>query len=379
MDKNYLVVSMYQNGIGYSKIAKILNITTLEVNRILDNNGIKRTDSKTSLRDNEICNSYLRGKQISQIAKELSINRHTVTAVLKKYGVYLAVRGAGSEQQKLKRDEEIVRLYKSGMSLRQTAEKIGVCPGTVRKVVKAAGEVLRPQHMEGHGLGTKKNRGHRKHIFDESFFHAIDTEEKAYWLGFLYADGYVGYDGVVALALQEADLDRIQAFQKAIQADDTQIKYSSLTKSYKITVNSIEMSTDLANKGCFQRKSLLLKFPTNEQVPENLIHHFMRGYFDGDGCISISGEREDPEFSILGTPEFLDGFELRIQKATNDFSPHKRIRKDDWNRQTESLIRGGNCKIEDIRDFLYKDATVYMNRKKEKFDKVQHRRPRAKS
>ena len=46
------------------------------------------------------------------------------------------------------------------------------------------------------------------------------------------------------------------------------------------------MFNDLIKQGCVPNKSLILTFPNKHQVPKNLINHFIRGYFDGDGSIS---------------------------------------------------------------------------------------------
>ena len=52
---------------------------------------------------------------------------------------------------------------------------------------------------------------------------------------------------------------------------------------YKICVCGTKIHHDLEKHGCVENKSLILQFPTT--VPEELMHHFIRGYFDGDGCI----------------------------------------------------------------------------------------------
>ena len=68
---------------------------------------------------------------------------------------------------------------------------------------------------------------------------------------------------------------------------------------------SKEMATDLAKAGCYNKKSLTLKFPTEEQVPSKLIRHFLRGYVDGDGCLCCTEKTK--QFSITGTEDFFKG------------------------------------------------------------------------
>lgn len=119
------------------------------------------------------------------------------------------------------------------------------------------------------------------------------------------------------------------------------------------------MVQDLIVHGCFQNKSLELKFPTVEQVPSHLIHHFMRGYFDGDGCISTSRQGKDLRFEVLGTYEFLTMYEQTL--GVNIKEP----------KQTKSqafiVQHGGNQQVKKIYEYLYKDATIYLERKRNIF------------
>lgn len=77
------------------------------------------------------------------------------------------------------------------------------------------------------------------------------------------------------------------------------------------------MHSDLIKLGCFPKKSLKLKFPTEEQVPNYLINHFMRGYFDGDGNIYISEDKKKFRFSILGTKNFTSEYQKKIMSLCN--------------------------------------------------------------
>lgn len=194
-------------------------------------------------------------------------------------------------------------MYKQGKNLNEISQETSINRSTVYKILKDLKVTMRPQHQVGHSKNTTKNR---KYHFNLDFFETIDTEEKAYWLGFLYADGYVSHTGYIRIALQEQDLEHIKKFRTAIEANEVTIKHNQKTKSYSIDCCSIKMARDLAKKGCFQNKSLTLTFPIEDIVPNHLIHHFMRGYFDGDGCISGT---KTPSFSVLGTKDFLDKYE----------------------------------------------------------------------
>ena len=202
--------------------------------------------------------------------------------------------------------------------------------------------------------------------FDEDFFNIINTEEKAYWLGFLYADGYVyshiGY--TVELTLKKTDENHIHKFRNAVKYNgELEDKHIELNQKHflakRLTLCSKKMVQDLIAHGCFQNKSLDLKFPTDQQVPKHLIHHFMRGYFDGDGCVTTTRQGRDLRFEILGRYEFLTMYE----KTMNINIQEKKQTKS----KAFSVKHGGNLQVKKIYDYLYKDATVYLERKRDIF------------
>ena len=137
-------------------------------------------------------------------------------------------------------------------------------------------------------------------------FETIDTEEKAYWLGFLYADGSVSSkEHKIELGLAEQDLKQIEKFRDFIGIMN-KISYRSTTKSYRYSFRSESCKEDLIKQGCVPKKSLILNFPTENQVPKNLIRHFIRGYFDGDGWFTNTDSCF--QIGIIGTEDFIKDF-----------------------------------------------------------------------
>lgn len=138
---------------------------------------------------------------------------------------------------------------------------------------------------------NKDNR--RKYHLNEYYFDIIDTPEKAYWLGFLSADGYIEEDRKkINLQLQPCDIHHLEKFEKALNADypiKTVTSVWSNGNTYegkKVVLQSTNMVEKLKELGCHQHKSLDLKPPTDKQVPPNLIKYWILGYYDGDGGIA---------------------------------------------------------------------------------------------
>ena len=369
MNQTQLIINMFNQDISTRKISKTFNIPEIEVFEILKKNNIEiRRDFKRIERDKEICDRFKNGESIIELTKSFKLERHTIAEILDKNLIERRKRNASNlSPEKIERNKKIIELYQQGNSSYQVSKEIGVCVSTVFKVLRDFCINVRPQHQPGHSKGTSKNR---KHNFDLKFFETINTEEKAYWLGFLYADGYVSYKGRFKLALQEKDLNHLNKFLKSIKADTIKPKYDKRTKSYGVSIQSVNLTSDLTKLGCFQKKSLTLKFPCTYQVPDSLIHHFMRGYFDGDGCICRCESNNTNTFSILGTPEFLDIYEDILIDHCKDKKKNKRIINKYWNEQTQSISYSSKDKLIDIYNFLYKDATIYLDRKYEKFNDI---------
>lgn len=192
-------------------------------------------------------------------------------------------------------------------------------------------------------------------------FEDIDTEEKAYWLGFLYADGSVGSkEDKIELGLAEKDLEHIKKFKSFMQIKN-KISYRPKTKSYRISFRSEKCKKDLIKKGCVPKKSLVLVFPSEEQVPNNLIRHFIRGYFDGDGW--FTNTKNCFQIGVIGTEKFLIGFLTYVEGINKNCKIFEVHRKDGAKR----YVFGAYDDVLHFLNWIYRDATVYLERKYEKY------------
>lgn len=210
----------------------------------------------------------------------------------------------------------------------------------------------------------------KRYTQDDTYFQKIDTERKAYWLGFLYADGcvhdYSENQNYVHIHLHPNDRYLLETFVKDLKSD--RIVRTDNRGYAVLVVNSNKIGKDLIKLGCVPRKSNILKFPTDDIVPRSLIKDFIRGYMDGDGCIStymkLKKGRNIPSFiceiKFIGTYDMLDGI-------NRYFKSEKKILINRHSPTTYQISFAGR-KYRDIVDSLYEDATIYMTRKKEKWD-----------
>lgn len=210
--------------------------------------------------------------------------------------------------------------------------------------------------------------------FDDTMFDSIDTEEKAYWLGFLYADGYINSSPIdtpkraaysVSLDLSIKDFDHVQKFANFLKSRRP-VK-DEITRA-RFSVNSKNFWTVLNDYGCTPRKSLTLKFPkknvfkNNSMSRKELIRHFIRGYFDGDGCITYKRENY-PTISLISTDQFLMG----IQNVLNT---HKTLYLNSKNNDITKVLKFNGEEAYKILNYLYNNCNIYLQRKYDKYKDI---------
>lgn len=219
-------------------------------------------------------------------------------------------------------------------------------------------------------LGLKRED---KYFYNENFFEKIDTEEKAYWLGFIYADGYVYKNSnsrisELGIELQVIDINHLRKFNKSINGNIEIKKINKYDKRYNKTYEHCSLRlykskivNDLINLGVCQNKSHIIKFP---QLKENMIIPFIRGYFDGDGCITLNKPRECHRFDFTcGSIEFIN--ELR-EILYNKYNINSYIVKEKNKNVYRLNIRGlTNAYL--FGCLLYENANIYLDRKYKKF------------
>ena len=273
-----------------------------------------------------------------------------------------------NKKEKQERNKKIIEEYKNGSSSLQLSEKYNMSYSGILYVLKTAGVKRR---------SNKENS--RKYSLDEKFFEVIDTEEKAYWLGFIYADGYISINNnqkVFGITLSSSDKEHLEAFKKSIKSIYPIHDYIS-SNSYKIgteysriAMTSDKMVDDLIKLGVIEHKTNVLTFPTEEQVPKHLIHHFIRGYFDGDGCITCykCGGYDRYKTCFIGTYDFLNSINNIINESCKIKIPKLYKRREE--QEVYSLEYSSNKRSKELYKFMYKNSTIYLNRKRNKFSRL---------
>lgn len=256
--------------------------------------------------------------------------------------------------------EQAITLYKSGIPLMKASSLAGIGSVTLQKYLKKL------------NLTRSNKINSRKYHLNHNFFEKIESELQAYWLGFIYADGYVSkkkYDKCLGIAIHEKDESHLKKFKTAINSTYpikhyTSFGYGIIVNYVRLFMTSDKIFDDLKNLGVFEKKSLILKFPTEQMVPKPFVHHFIRGYFDGDGSFARAAKHNKQyTFKLCGTKELLKQVEIEMGfENTRKLSKRYKDKKNNY-----CLEIGGRLQVIKIGDYMYKDATIYLERKYERY------------
>jgi hypothetical protein len=212
------------------------------------------------------------------------------------------------------------------------------------------------------------NQQNRCRINEKSFDN-ITTEEQYYWLGFMYADGNISSDGNrIEVRLSIKDLKHLEKFKKFLELS-TEIRTGVCNGNgfCHLSVRNKHMWNTLNGLGCSPQKSLTLKFPKSEffKSSENVLH-FLRGYVDGDGCLSTYYNATKTSIrtviNIVGTEQFLTSINKMFKNK--GYIRSKKSKKYDNKSYSLTFSDAPSRKLARL---LYENATIYLDRKYEKY------------
>lgn len=246
----------------------------------------------------------------------------------------------------------LIDLYNEGNSLREVATISGYSRTFITKIFNENNLVRR----------TNKENS-RKYYLNDNYFNIIDSSEKAYWLGFIAADGYIttkrqGEGQKLGITLSDKDHNHLDKLNICLESSYPVNVYNASTSNYsqdsvfcRLLISSDSMITDLKSLGIIENKTFDLKFPTNEQVPDMYIIDYIRGYMDGDGSISFCTQGYKTPSCLIGFTGQKD-FLLSIQKVLNID-----VRMTTKDNMTYQFNIGGNNQCLNLLNKIYENST----------------------
>jgi intein-encoded DNA endonuclease-like protein len=292
---------------------------------------------------------YKSGATYNEMASKTGMSKTTISRTLNKMGVieHRTTRVLSNEDV-----TNVVQMYLDDIPVTHIAEQYSCDVQTIYN------------YLRNLDIEMSRNSG-RKHKFNVHYFDQIDTPNKAYILGLLFADG-CNFERSVNLFLQASDKQLLQDICVEIGyngdlefQDHSQDRAVGIDRQdvYGVRLHSAYMCDVMSAHGVVPKKSLVLQFPTC--VPDCLLSHFMRGYIDGDGHIGKT--KKDNAVSFVSTLSFCEAFN-RIIKA--QLGIVFKIREaGNHNGITMQCDAQNTTDKKTFLDWIYQDADLKLERK----------------
>ena len=247
---------------------------------------------------------------------------------------------------------EVINQYNKLKNIHKVAKNFNVSITPIKRI------------LSEHGLDISN----RRYCVDDSYFDKIETEEKSYWLGFLYADGYIRErksGNSLEMKLSIRDREHLEKFRYSIGSNHVikesfnKVKYKSgFSESHMchLAIYSTRLVDSIKKLGIHSKKTFSIEIP---ELPSELMNHFVRGYFDGDGSFSFNPKKYKTHTSIVcASKKFRDGL-IEILNENN-------IKTNFYGKiSIEIQDKIGNC---NFYNYIYSNSTIHLKRKKEKYE-----------
>lgn len=351
-DKERDIVAFYQQGLSVPELSNLYGISDKSIYYIFKKNSIilrRRSGVGKILsqaQEEDIIALYQQGIDAVQLASRYKISSTTVYDMLERNDIKRRTNSDIFRKLSQAQEEEIITLYQQGLPASKIASRYSIEDQTVYNILER-NDVKRRSTNEA-AITYARN----EHAFD-----VIDTEEAAYWLGFIAADGNVS-NGRLRIGLSTKDADHIRKFSKWL-APDMPI-YTGINNLGR-PVTTFDMGSkylveELGKYGIVPRKTYVMKHLPS--IPHAFMRHFLRGYIDADGYFSIVA-KTGARFGVVSfnreiVEEIQDWFIKELGVSRTSLLPSGSV----WHYR-----QYGNIQVRKIVSYLYSDASVYLDRK----------------
>lgn len=367
------IINLYQSDKYYKtgQIATLLNLSTSTVRRTLKKANIELEQRNWALPLKTrllMCEDYNSGQTFNDLVDKYKCTRMSIWRMLQHHGI--KCRNAYTEANIIKRSKvdkltltKICSDYLNGIKIEDLALKYNYSNNQISSILK----------RYNISTGNYAQRGGQKYTLKEDLFKHINDEASAYWMGFIAADGCVS-PKELSIGLAIKDLDHLKLFKEYIESNrPISILKKISGDKYRprdmcaIRVGSQDVCDNLVTNGLSYRKTHKLKLPN---IKASLMHHFIRGYFDGDGNIYMSKDNKKFQWQIISTERFCIDVQNVLINQLNLSKTKLQDPNPDRNNNIRRLRWGGPKATIKLYYYMYKDANILLKRKKDYYDNI---------
>lgn len=304
--------------------------------------------TKLNISEDEFINKYNELKSQQAMAEFYKVDRHTINGFAKK----ISFDDTIYKRQKLTENEiqYIIDNYNNKSST-LIAKELNITESAVSGV------------WFRNNLRGKDSRSY--YLLNERYFETIDSQDKAYFLGFIAADGCIhkhtnNRQDVLRFQIRHEDVKILEILKQQL---NTNKPISYIGEYVSLEISSNLLVNDIKDKGLGYRKTY---GNTIANIDSKYMPAFIRGYFDGDGSISYNNSLS---LSIVGYESNMRKIMeyLESQNILSSFTVDKRqYNKNEYDDVFGSITITNNNMAYSLIKLMYKDSSeFYMNRKKE--------------
>jgi hypothetical protein len=300
---------------------------------------------KKQIESGEILKLYKQGVGLEKISKSTHCSQNTVKKVLLHFGIDYDAEKKIKYQKTL---DEAIKLYKEGKSQLYIEKELGLTRKTIRELIKTNGIKYRDKSEQQHIRN--------KTVIDHDCFDEL-TPEALYWIGLLFADGHITKkEYSIELTLHTDDKEHLEKFKKFLKSNRNITNGNG--DCSRVRVNSKKLWNRLKELGFTHNKSEVGK-------PHNLLKNsrdFWRGVIDGDGGVYNYAYMQ--QMALCGTLETIFDFVIfcNSHAGVKDKYPSPSD-KEGFTKSKLFQISYYSKDCQKVLNLLYKDATVYLDRK----------------
>lgn len=292
--------------------------------------------------EKEVVKLYLEGYSITYLAKnKFHCRTSAISEILKKNNI--TIRRGNKKNLNPDIEKKICDRYTAGgVSITSLAKEFSYSTYLIKNI-------LEKNHIEIH-----KFRPLNYNLKDD-YFEIIDSEAKAYYLGFIFSDGSVS-ERTLQIEIHEKDIDILDKLKKELNSNAT-ISRRNNRQTVTLSIVSRKMVEDLNRYGIVKNKTYVTKGLPN--IPRQYVKDFLRGLLDGDGWLSLDKNGR-----------WHMGFVSHYKETCEDFKRYCNLLIK--NKITSNINPFGNSYIfqsahqeivKELLSILYKDSNFYLTRK----------------
>lgn len=354
------VIAEYNNGVPLAELLAKYGISKTQFYRRLKSEQISKRGPPPRFDEATwklIGEEYASGVILTDLAEQYQSATWTLSQGLRDRGYRIRTTAEALRKYTDCEIDDCIEKYLAGESARSAGELCGASEPTVLR------------WLNDHDIQRRHQANYGGNYL---FFQNIDSEATAYWFGFLCADGNIMQNKYIRVLLSSKDIDHLLLFQQTIDYHKPIDVYKRVRywkdrppKEYEYAKSLIGcrvMVDHLINHGL--RKTKRGDIEPFKRIPDELYHHFLRGYFDGDG--SIYQAKYKPgikvpfwQFYICDNHQSIVEYLMSRCPVVKRHNARKSNKNECW-----YVSYGGNQIVPRICKWLYQDATVYLPRKK---------------